>query len=52
MIFCTIGTQAPFDRFVKIIDEVAAHLDEEIIAQVYKSEYGSKHPYRRISTAR
>mgnify|MGYP006883531986 CR=1 FL=1 len=36
MIFCTIGTQAPFDRFVKIIDEVAAHLDEEIIAQVYK----------------
>lgn len=29
MIFCTIGTQAPFDRFVKIIDEVAAHLDEE-----------------------
>ena len=22
MIFCTIGTQAPFDRFVKIIDEV------------------------------
>lgn len=39
MIFCTIGTQAPFDRFVKIIDEVAAHLDEEIIAQVYKSEY-------------
>lgn len=42
MIFCTIGTQAPFDRFVKIVDEVAAHLDEEVIAQVYKSEYAAK----------
>lgn len=43
MIFCTIGTQAPFDRFVRIVDEVAAHLDEEIIAQVYKSEYLAQH---------
>ena len=43
MIFCTIGTQAPFDRFVRIVDEVAAHLDEEIIAQVYKSEYRAQH---------
>lgn len=42
MIFCTIGTQAPFDRFVRIVDEVAAHIDEEIIAQVYKSEYVAK----------
>lgn len=42
MIFCTIGTQAPFDRFVKIIDEAAACIDEEIIAQVYKSEYVAK----------
>lgn len=42
MIFCTIGTQAPFDRFVKIVDEVAGHLDEEVIAQVYKSRYPAK----------
>ena len=42
MIFCTIGTQAPFDRFVRIVDEAAAHLDEEVIAQVYKSEYQAK----------
>ena len=42
MIFCTIGTQAPFDRFVKIVDEVAAQLDEEIVAQVYKSGYQAK----------
>ena len=30
MIFCTIGTQAPFDRFVRIVDEVAAYLNEEV----------------------
>lgn len=42
MIFCTIGTQAPFDRFLKIVDEVAADLDEEIVAQVYKSHYQTK----------
>ena len=30
MIFVTIGTQAPFDRFIKIIDEIAKNLDEEI----------------------
>lgn len=42
MIFCTIGTQAPFDRFLKIVDEVAADLDEEVIAQVYKSNYEAK----------
>ena len=42
MIFCTIGTQAPFDRFVRIVDEVAGHLDEEVIAQVYKNEYQAK----------
>lgn len=42
MIFCTIGTQAPFDRFVQIVDEVAADLNEEVIAQVYKSRYKPK----------
>lgn len=42
MIFCTIGTQAPFDRFLKIVDEVAADIDEEIVAQVYKSHYTAK----------
>lgn len=36
MIFVTIGTQAPFDRFIKIVDEVAPQLGEEIIAQVYQ----------------
>jgi UDP-N-acetylglucosamine transferase subunit ALG13 len=43
MIFVTIGTQAPFDRFIKIIDEVAPHIDDEIIAQVYKCGFTPKH---------
>ncbi len=42
MIFVTIGTQAPFDRFIKIIDEVAPQLDEEIVAQVYQLGFEPK----------
>lgn len=34
MIFVTIGTQVPFDRFIRIIDNVAPQIDEEIVAQV------------------
>lgn len=43
MIFCTIGTQAPFDRFVRIVDEIASELQEEVIAQVAKSDYQAKY---------
>lgn len=40
MIFVTIGTQEPFDRLIKAIDEVAKLLpNERIVAQVIKSEY-------------
>lgn len=39
MIFVTIGTQAPFDRFIRIIDEIAPSLKEPIIATTYKGEY-------------
>lgn len=42
MIFVTIGTQAPFDRFIKIVDEVAPQLSEEIIAQVFKCGFEPK----------
>lgn len=42
MIFVTIGTQAPFDRFIKIVDEVAAQIDEEIVAQVYQCGFEPK----------
>ena len=42
MIFVTIGTQLPFDRLIKIIDEVAPKLDEEIIAQVYQCSFSPK----------
>lgn len=39
MIFATIGTQAPFDRFIKILDSLAANIDEEVVAQTIKSDY-------------
>lgn len=39
MIFATIGTQAPFDRFIKIIDEMAPQLGEEVVAQVYHCNF-------------
>lgn len=42
MIFVTIGTQAPFDRFIKIIDELAPQLEEEIIAQVHQVGFEPK----------
>lgn len=42
MIFCTIGTQAPFDRFIKIIDELAPQLNEEVVAQTLNGKYNAK----------
>lgn len=43
MIFATVGTQAPFDRFIKLLDEIAPEVNEEIIAQTCKGEYQVKH---------
>lgn len=43
MIFCTIGTQSPFDRFIKIVDEIAAESDEEFVAQILGGAYQPKH---------
>ena len=43
MIFVTIGTQAPFDRFIRIVDEVAPLLGEEIIAQVHQLGFEAQH---------
>ena len=42
MIFCTIGTQAPFDRLIKIVDEIAAEMDEDIVAQTFGGSYKVK----------
>lgn len=42
MIFATIGTQAPFDRFVRIVDKVAEEMDEEIIVQAFRDKYEPK----------
>ena len=39
MVFVVTGTQLPFDRLIKILDEIAPELDEEIVAQVNGSSY-------------
>ncbi len=39
MILVTVGTQLPFDRFVKIVDRIAANLPEEVFAQTGRGEY-------------
>jgi len=41
MIFLTVGTQFPFDRLVKAVDEVAGKngFDEQIVAQIGNSSY-------------
>lgn len=42
MIFATVGTQAPFDRFIKMLDELAVNLNEDVIAQTFNGEYKPK----------
>lgn len=39
MIFATIGTQAPFDRFVKMLDELCKSINEEVICQTIQTNY-------------
>lgn len=39
MIFCTIGTQASFDRLIEIVDKLAGEIDEEIIVQTLNGSY-------------
>lgn len=42
MIFVTVGTQAPFDRLIKIVDEIALDLGDEIVAQTFNGSYHPK----------
>ena len=44
MIFLTVGTQFPFDRLVKAVDEIVSKngLDEQIFAQVGTTSYCPK----------
>jgi UDP-N-acetylglucosamine transferase subunit ALG13 len=43
MILVVTGTQLPFDRLIKVLDEIAPELDEEIVAQVNGSNYLPRH---------
>jgi len=42
MIFVTTGTQIPFDRFIKAIDEIAETIDEPLVVQALKGNYSPK----------
>lgn len=39
MILVSVGTQLPFDRLIRAIDDIAPKLDEEIVAQIGVTAY-------------
>lgn len=39
MILLTVGTQLPFDRLVRAVDEVAPRLDEPVYAQIGNAKF-------------
>jgi len=43
MIFVAVGTQFPFDRLIRFMDEWAAENNEEVIAQIAGGDYTPKH---------
>lgn len=43
MIFVTIGAQIPFDRLIETIDEIAATIDEPVVAQTMSGTYCARH---------
>lgn len=43
MIIATTGTQLPFDRLIRILDDAAPLLHEEVVAQVHHSCYQPQH---------
>lgn len=43
MILLTVGTQLPFDRLIKLMDDIAPDLDEEVIAQIGLGTFEPQH---------
>lgn len=39
MILLTVGTQLPFDRFVRIVDDLAPSLDAPVLAQIGETSF-------------
>lgn len=39
MILLTVGTQLPFDRLIRIVDEAAPQIQEDVVAQIGKGRY-------------
>lgn len=52
MIFVAVGTQFPFDRLIRCVDEWAAQHDQAVCAQIAQGEYIPKHAcWERFMTA-
>lgn len=43
MILLTVGTQLPFDRLVRLMDEIAPVIDDEVIAQIGWGSFEPEH---------
>jgi UDP-N-acetylglucosamine transferase subunit ALG13 len=43
MILLTVGTQLPFDRLVKAVDEMSPRLTEKVYAQIGETTYAPRH---------
>jgi len=54
MIFATVGSLFPFDRLVRLVDEIAPTMpDEHFFAQIFDGEYEPVNiPYARLLTRR
>jgi UDP-N-acetylglucosamine transferase subunit ALG13 len=39
VIFLTVGTQLPFDRLIKLVDDLVPELDEEVVGQIGFGKY-------------
>ena len=49
MIFITVGTQAPFDRLIKVMDDWAKENDVDCFAQIYHASYHPQHiPFKEM----
>lgn len=49
MILLTVGTQLPFDRLVRIVDEMADDLPQPVLAQIGQGKYEPAHmEWRRV----
>ena len=50
MIFVTVGSMLPFDRFIRVMDDWAARSGEQVFAQIGGGDYIPRMPHARMLT--